>query len=71
MGTQVFPQNSRKKLMMANPSYDQSTLLRSQLSLLNLAATLDGASPEESKEISAIALGEAERLKAWVDTAGR
>ena len=53
--------------MMLNQPYDQTTLMRFQLGILNLAGKLDGDSPAGSMEVAAAALGEAQRLKALVD----
>ena len=52
---------------MLNQPYDQTTLMRFQLGILNLAGKLDDQSPAGSKEAAATARGEAQRLKALVD----
>ncbi len=52
---------------MLNQPYDQTTLMRFQLGILNLAGKLDDKSPAGSKEAAATARGEAQRLKALVD----
>ena len=52
--------------MPANQSYDQISLMQFQVSMLSLAAALDLPAPIGMKEVSKVALVEAERLKAWV-----
>ena len=52
--------------MTANQPYDAMSLMRFQLSMLSLAASLDLPAPIGTKEASAVALVEAERLTAWV-----
>ena len=52
---------------MTNHDYDQTTLVGFQVSLLGLAAALDQARIEGSTDDSAVARGEAERLKALAD----
>ena len=53
--------------MTANKFYDPMSLLSFQVSMLSLAAALDDREPVGSKEHSALALGEAERLKQRCD----
>jgi len=54
--------------MLLNQPYDQTTLMHFQLGILNLAGKLDGDSPAGSMEVAAAAMGEAQRLKALVDS---
>ena len=49
--------------MIANQPYDPMSLMRFQLSLLSLGAELDLPAPIGAKEVSTIALFEAEQLK--------
>ena len=52
--------------MRADLPYDALSLMQFQVSLLSLAAALDLPAPIGTKEVSKVALVEAERLKAWV-----
>ncbi len=49
--------------MNANQPYDPMSLMRFQLSLLSLGAELDLPAPIGAKEVSTVALFEAEQLK--------
>jgi len=52
--------------MPANQSYDQISLMQFQVSMLSLAAALELPASIGMKEVSKVALVEAERLKALV-----
>jgi len=52
--------------MHANFPYDPVSLMQFQVSMLSLAAALELPAPIGTKDLSNIALAEAERLRAWV-----
>jgi len=52
--------------MHANLPYDPVSLMQFQVSMLSLAAALELPAPIGTKDLSNIALAEAERLRAWV-----
>jgi hypothetical protein len=53
--------------MIANQPYDPMSLIRFQLSLLSLGAELDVPAPIGAKEVSKVALFEAEQLKERIE----
>ena len=57
--------------MLANQQYTATSLMQFQVSLLCLGAALEQAAPVGSKNISAGALLEAERLKELVEAHDR
>jgi hypothetical protein len=63
----ILLKTDEERIMTGNQPYDQMTLMRFQLSMLSLAATLDIAAPVGSNEESTEALVEAVRLRARVD----